>query len=315
MSNNAKLNKAIKVKFDECYTQIRDIENELVHYKRHFKDKVVFCNCDDPQYSNFWKYFELNFNVLGLKKLIATHYTKGNSSYMIEISRDLNLDGIFDYRDIKTTPLKGDGDFRSEECVELLKEADIVCTNEPFSLFRPYLQQLVDHNKQFLIIGNINVISFKDAFDLIKNNKMWLGYNCVRHFILPDGSIYESARSYWYTNLDISKRHEDIVLFRTYVGNEDNYPKYLNYDAIDVARALDIPKDYDGEMGVPITFMDKYNPEQFEIIGNSLELAESIVLDGKLKVNPGRFYILENGVPKRLYDRIVIKRKQPSVKL
>lgn len=272
MSRNKNLHAASKAKNDEFYTQLTDIEKELKHYKEHFKDKIVFCNCDDPEYSNFWKYFSLNFDHLRLKKLIATHYETEKTSYNLEMYRDEA--GV--HTEIKT--LKQNGDFRSPESIELLQEADIVVTNPPFSLFREYVAQLMGYGKKFLIIGNMNAITYKEIFPLIKNNRMWLGINNGSHeFEVPDtyakGTIRIDAggQKYarlgniaWYTNMDIPKRHENIILYRTYT--ESGYPKYDNYDAINVDKVADIPCDYDGVMGVPISFIDKYNPDQFELV-------------------------------------------------
>jgi len=297
--SNKNLHKAKSSKEDEFYTQLTNIEKELGHYKEHFKDKIIFLNCDDPEESNFWKYFELNFKHLGLKKLMATHFGNGKPSYKLEIVKDINNDGKINNLDIIKTPLKQNGDFRSPECIEILKEADIVATNPPFSLFREYVSQLIEYDKNFLIIGNINAISYKEIFKLIKENKIWLGYNCVRYFKIPDGSMYETARSFWYTNLDIKKRHEDFILCKTYKGHEDEYPKYDNYEAINVNKAIDIPMDYKGEIGVPVTFLDKYNPEQFEIIG---QMATTKVDE----FNHGYPYI--NG--KKKYARIIIRNKK-----
>ena len=280
MSGNASLHAANRAKKDEFYTQLTDIEKELKHYKEHFRDKVVFCNCDDPKYSNFWEYFRLNFVELGLRKLIATHYAAGKRSYKLELMGDLNGDGKVDNDDAIETPLEGDGDFRSDECVELLKEADVVVTNPPFSLFREYVAQLMHYEKKFLIIGNINVVTYKEIFPLLKDGEMWCGYgfNKTLEFIMPDtyelkGKAFVDSEGKkhgfvsgicWFTNLDIAKRHEDIVLFKTF--SPSSYYKYDNYDAINVDKVVDMPCDYDGVMGVPITFLDKYNPEQFEIV-------------------------------------------------
>ena len=293
---NKNLGQAKNAKEDEFYTQLSDIERELGHYKEHFKDKVIFCNCDDPEESNFFQYFCLNFEFLGLKKLIATHFEREKPSYKLEIVKDLNKDGKIDCLDTTQTKLKQNGDFRSPECIEILKEADIVVTNPPFSLFREYVAQLIEYDKKFLIIGNVNAVSYKEIFKLIKNNKIWLGYNCVRHFKRPDGTMYETARTFWYTNLDIGKRHENLILYKKYYGNEEEYPKYDNYDAINVDKAIHIPCDYKEVMGVPITFMDKYNPKQFEILGNEYDL----------NIEKGRGYI--NG--KRMYSRVFIKNKK-----
>ncbi len=314
MSGNKDLHKANKSKKDEFYTQLEDIENELKHYRKEFKDKVIFCNCDDPYESNFFKYFAMNFNAFGLKKLIATCYVNSpivgeqislfdvvdikpiednKKPYKIEITEvaDLNQDGAIDLSDVEyliknkkntLTLLQGDGDFRSEECIELLKEADIVITNPPFSLFREYVSQLIEYNKKFVIIGNVNAITYKEIFPLIQNNKMWMGrsiHSGDREFKVPqdyplnaagcrvdnEGNKYIRVKGVrWYTNIDYEERHQDIVLFKTY--NPEEYPKYDNYDAINVDKTAEIPCDYEGVMGVPITFLDKYNPSQFEII-------------------------------------------------
>ena len=316
-NNNKALSAAGQAKKDEFYTQLVDIENELRHYKEHFKGKVVFCNCDDPYESNFFKYFAINFNHLGLKKLICTCYAGSpviytqlslfrdddkelrreeseKKPYKIEITHvdDLNGDGAVDLTDVelllrsvdgKPTLLNGDGDFRSAECIELLKEADIVVTNPPFSLFREYMAQLVKYEKQFLIIGNVNAVTYKEVFPLFKENRLWLGasiHSGDREFRVPDSyplqaagyRIDDNGIKYirvkgvrWFTNLDYSERHEDLVLYRSYTPDE--YPHYANYDAVDVGKTADIPCDYFGTMGVPVTFMDKFNPDQFEIIG------------------------------------------------
>ena len=261
---NASLKKAKATKNDEFYTQITDIEKELKHYREHFKDKVVFCNCDDPQSSNFWKFFFKQFEVLGLKKLISTHYVKDNTfekSYVLIVESVPGV-GVFI---TENKDFEGNGDFRSEECIEYLKQADIVVTNPPFSLFREYVAQLMEYEKKFLIIGNMNAITYKEFFPLLKDNKVWIGYNAVKEFKQPDGTMKQFGNICWFTNLDIKKRHENLILTEKYTP--ENYPKYDNYDAIEVSKVADIPKDYDGVMGVPITFLDKYNPEQFEIIG------------------------------------------------
>ena len=285
---NKLLNTAKTAKKDEFYTQLSDIENELRHYRPHFKGKTVLCNCDDPRVSNFFKYFALNFEILGLKKLIATCY-KNNEPDLFSMNTceqavyiiyegDKNGNRVPDPSEMEVLPLKGDGDFRSSECIELLKQADIVCTNPPFSLFREYVAQLIKYEKKFLIIGHQNAIKYKDIFPLIKENKLWLGYGFrggAAHFI----SKYEDVATagdhragmirvsgvVWYTNLEIQKRHEELILYKTY--NPTDYPDYDNYAAIKVASVNDIPFDYDGVMGVPITFMDKFNPEQFELLG------------------------------------------------
>lgn len=289
-ATNKLLQKAKKSKSDEFYTQLCDIESELQHYKGHFKDKVVFCNCDDPRISNFFKYFSDNFDELGIKKIITSCYR--------EKAEDLIGNGsekggfFFEYKGTTTEKrypidvkyFNGDGDFRSTESIELLKQSDIVVTNPPFSLFREYVEQLVKHDKKFLIIGNVNAITYKEIFKLIKENKAWLGINLgrgVSGFIVPEhyelygteariddsgNRIVSPNNCLWLTNLDTSKRHEDIILTKKYSGNENDYPKYDNYDGINVNKTKDIPFDYKGAMGVPITFLHKFNPDQFEII-------------------------------------------------
>ena len=267
--------KAKNKKNDDFYTQLVDIEQELKHYRKHFKGKVVYCNCDDPRISNFFHYFSYNFERLGLKKLITTCYKNNQINLFsskdsehaikLEYEGDKNGNKVPDIEEIGITHLKGDGDFRSQECIDILKTADIVVTNPPFSLFREYVQQLIDFNKKFLILGNINAITYKETFNIIKKNKLWLGYNTVRLFKQPDGSTYETARTYWYTNLDHTKRHEELILYKKY--SELEYPKYDNYNAINVDKVAEIPMDYDGYMGVPITFLDKHNRDQFEIFG------------------------------------------------
>ena len=291
---NRTLHIAKSSKKDEFYTQLSDIESELKHYNEHFKNKVVFCNCDDPRISNFFNYFSYNFENLGLKKLVTTCYKnqdkdlfgqeESENAVFLEYTGDKNGNNIPDAEEIGVKPLKGDGDFRSKESIDLLKQADIVVTNPPFSLFREYVDQLVKYEKKFLIIGNINAITYKEIFKLIKENKAWLGINMGRGisgFIVPDhyelygtetnidsfgNRIISPNNCLWLTNLDTFKRHEDIVLTKKYHGNEIEYPKYDNYNAINVNKTQDIPMDYEGFMGVPITFLHKYNPEQFELI-------------------------------------------------
>ena len=270
MSNNSNLHRAKKAKNDEFYTQLSDIENELIHYQEHFNGKIVYCNCDDPTQSNFVKYFQINFDKLNLKKLIATGYRKN--------CRGLKLLYDSSNKEANIELLEGDGDFRSEECVELLKQADIVVTNPMFSLFREYVAQLVEHSKKFLIIGNINAIKYKEIFPLIKANKIWIGYNFNKTMEFQLDESYEKwneirdGKKYgkvpaiaWFTNFDVKKHHEKLVLTEKY--DPAKYPKYDNYDAINVDKTVNIPKDYFGVMGVPISFLDKYNPEQFEIVG------------------------------------------------
>ena len=258
---NANLHKAKTAKNDEFYTQLSDVSKELMHYKEHFKDKVVFCNCDDPSWSAFWKYFHLNFSHLGLKKLISTHYDREKPTYKMEYEggndNDVEVGTI--------TPLEGNGDFRNAECIELLKQADIVVTNPPFSLAREYIACLMEYQKKFLIIGDMNWITYKEVFPLLKDNHIWLGNCAAKEFVQPDGTIKKFGNKLWFTNLDHKKRHEKLILWNNYTPEE--FPTYDNYDAINVDKVSDIPCDYDGIMGVPITFLDKYNPEQFEIIG------------------------------------------------
>lgn len=319
------LTSAKKSKNDEFYTQLSDIERELKHYKKHFKDKVVFCNCDDPRVSNFFHFFSYNFEKLGIKKLIATCYKNqsmdlfskndSESAIYLEYDGDKNGNNVPDPEEIGIKVLKGDGDFRSKESIELLKQADIVVTNPPFSLFREYVAQLIEYDKQFLIIGNINAISYKEIFKIIKENKAWLGVNMGRGisgFIVPkhyelygsearideDGNrIVATNNCLWLTNLDTAKRHEDIILYKNYTPEE--FPHYDNYDAININKTKDIPMDYKGTMGVPITFLDKFNPDQFEIIG---QMATTKIDD----FNFGYPYV--NG--KKIYARILIKNKR-----
>lgn len=358
------LKKAIKAKKDEFYTQLVDIEKEFRHYKSQFKGKIVYCNADDPFESNFFKYLASNFNFLGLKKLIATSYAgspitgrqlslfdiKGVKSekkkepikISIEEVKDFNKDGAIDISDIEyllknnknsSTPLVGDGDFRSDECIKIQKEADIVVTNPPFSLFREYIAQLEKYKKKYLIIGNTNAITYKETFALIKKNKMRTGYtnfNVGMFFVVPknwekyhhidsDGNkIARVSTSCWFTNLNVKKHSEELILYKTYKGNKAKYPKYENYDAIEVSKVADIPMDYKGLMGVPITFIDKYNPDQFEIIGfthrnDPYNLKTKIYtkkdadnfndLNGSPIIKEGKKY-------KFVYMRIIIKNKK-----
>jgi len=263
---NTNLHKAKKEKNDEFYTQLSDIENEVKYYKEHFKGKTVFLNCDDPEESMFWNYFALNFEFLGLKKLVSTHFETQKPSYKLEIVADINNDGKINKLDTVKTPLTQNGDFRSPECIEILKECDIVVTNPPFSLFREYIALLIEYDKKFLVIGNMNAITYKEIFELIKCNKIWLGISKRgMDFKLPNGES-TNVNSTWFTNLEHQKRNEELILYKTYYGNESGYTKYDNYDAIEVSKVNDIPIDYNGAMGVPITFLDKYNPNQFEIV-------------------------------------------------
>lgn len=278
MFRNINLNNAKAAKNDEFYTQLSDIEKELKHYKKHFKDKIVFCNCDDPTWSEFWRYFHLNFKELGLKKLISTHYDAKEATYKLEYTGGNDTDIEVGVK----TVLTQNGDFRSDECIELLKEADICCTNPPFSLFRSFLSQLMKYDKKFIIIGNMNAMKYKEVFPYIATNRLWLGHNFVKEFKQPDGTIKKFGNICWYTNLDHNKRHEKLILWKTY--NTTEYPKYDTYDAIEVSRVENIPVDYEGIMGVPISFMNKYSPDQFEIVGefnhgcdNEYDLAKPIV--------------------------------------
>lgn len=287
MAQNA-LHIAKVQKNDEFYTQLSDIEKELAHYKHHFNGKVVYCNCDDARESNFFKYFVLNFEHLGLKKLICTGYKMEGHGVAKIYEGDKNGNGIVDEDELQVIELEGNGDFRSAECVEFLKEADIVVTNPPFSLFREYIAQLVEFGKKFLVIGNLNAVTYKEIFPLIKENKIWLGatyFNGGAAYFVGDASLYDPKKisnpknAYikdgklywrvngvrWFTNLEHNKRHAPIILWKTY--NEKDYPKYDNYDVINVNKVSEIPVDYEGVIGVPISFLDKYCPEQFEILG------------------------------------------------
>ena len=356
---NKNLNAAKTAKKDEFYTQLTDIERELQHYWPHFRDKVVLCNCDDPYESNFFKYFALRFNQLGLKKLICTCYdgspimgtelslfsldTEGNekkTAYKVEITEvnDVNGDGAVDLADVEyliqndknvLSCLKGNGDFRSRECIELLKQADIVVTNPPFSLFREYLGQLIEYEKKFLIIGHQNAITYKEVFPLIKENKVWLGYGFkggAAHFYSPYEDIATAGDHKkdmirvsgvnWFTNLEIPKRNEEMDLVCRY--SKEEYPTYDNYDAININKTSDIPCDYSGMMGVPITFLDKYNPEQFEILGltqrndDPFKIKKYTTAEYK-NANDlnARAVIIKGGIPKPMYARILIRNKNP----
>ncbi len=388
-NSNTVLGVAKTEKKDEFYTRLSDIEREVRHYKKHFKDKVVLCNCDDPFESNFFKYFVLNFKKLGLKKLIATCYStspirgshfdytvdvNGQMSFFVEtdskallIDRNANSkekkpykaivttvydktgDGGIDMVDIaelfksgenKLEELSGDGDFRSQECLDILAEADIVVTNPPFSLFREYVNALIKYEKKFLIIGHQNAIKYSDIFPLIKGNKMWLGYGFQGNVGFFESPYEDTAVSsqhkeglirvsgvMWFTNMDIKKRHEDMILVKRY--DPKVYGRYINYDGIDVSNSNNIPCDYEGKMGVPITFMDKYNPEQFEIIGvsNVNGLLDDVEIIGEkwisdYKASGGTGHITanmhslvgykEDGTPASYYTRIIIRNKKPE---
>lgn len=299
-SQNKSLKNAKALKNDEFYTELSDIEKELRHYKTQFEGKTIFCNCDDPRISNFFHYFSHKFEDLGLKRLITTCYKNqerdlfsehsSESAIWLEYTGDKNGDRVPNPEEIGIHKLKGDGDFRNQESIDLLKQADIVVTNPPFSLFREYVTQLIEFDKKFLIIGNKNAITYKESFQLIKENKMWVGVTPMSTDMLFDvptdyskvltetkkegsgykiinGKVKARAQAIWFTNIDNRKRHEDIILYKTYYGNESEYPFYDNYDAINVDKTKDIPMDFKGVMGVPISFLDKYNPEQFEILG------------------------------------------------
>ena len=298
MAKNSNLRKADAAKNDEFYTQISDIEKELMHYKEHFKGKVVLCNCDDPTWSNFWRYFHMNFEHLGLKKLISTHYDAKETTYKLEYEGGNDGDIEFGTR----TDLEQNGDFRSPESIELLKEADVVVTNPPFSLFREYVAQLMEYDKKFVVIGSQNAITYKEFFPLLKGNEVWMGYNYVKEFKQPDGTVKKFGNICWYTNLDIKKRHEKLDLVEKY--SPDKYPKYDNYEAIEVSKVLDIPEDYDGVMGVPITFLDKFSPEQFEIVDG---IGRYSILHNEETKKEKKYLSMING--KAVYFRILIKRK------
>lgn len=356
MAKNADLFKAKTAKQDEFYTRLTDIEKELRHYRKHFKGATVLCNCDDPFESNFFKYFVLNFNRLGLKKLIATCYSTSpiigqqfslfdvvggeeeqrNKPYKAVVTKvyDTTGDGGIDMFDVaelfrngenELIELQGNGDFRSEECLALLDEADIVVTNPPFSLFRDYVAVLVEHHKKFIVIGNMNAVKYKEIFPLLMNNEMWTGYKAfgggmnmivparvfdegkVKHFSIADnGEIIVNVMGViWFTNLDIKKRHEEMILVQRY--SPEKYPKYDNYDAIDISKVVDIPCDYPGLMGVPITFFDKYNPDQFEVIDC---LNRYSVMHNAETRAAKKYLNMING--KAVFARIVIRNKHPE---
>lgn len=367
MAQNKNLSDAKRAKKDEFYTQLDDISNELRHYREHFRGKTVLCNCDDPYESKFFQFFALKFNAWGLHRLICTCYDGSSiayrelsipfdgekkndrKAYKVELTEvtDVNGDGATDLLDVceilrqhPPVPLKGNGDFRSPECVALLQEADIVVTNPPFSLFREYVAQLMKYDKKFLIIGHQNAITYKEIFPLIKENKIWLGYGFkggAAHFMSPyedkatagdhkEGMIRVSGVN-WFTNLDHSKRHEELDLYKTY--SPDLYPHYDNYDAIEVGKTADIPMDYEGAMGVPITFMDKFNPEQFEILGmcenedlyslktrvyNAQERKDAYQAKfgkkGSYDLNASAVLVIK-GRYEKVYQRILIRHKHP----
>ena len=337
---NTSLHAAKDAKNDEFYTRLEDINEEMNHYEDKFRGKVVFCNCDDPKWSNFWKYFHLNFEYLGLKKLIATHYESGEvQSYKIEYTGGNDED----FEDGIITLLQGNGDFRSPECLALLDEADIVVTNPPFSLFREYIQVLVEHNKEFLIIGNMNALHYREVFPLIMNNKVWLGISAPKEFFQPDGTVKKFGNIIWYTTLDNIKRHDWIDTPYLYKKKDalypELYPKYDNYDAINVNKVNEIPMDYTGVMGVPDGFLNRYNPDQFEILGCTQRGCHDLVPDtkkynnyvemkqdgtrtgstgnktnenGNLEMNDGKhnYFINNDGhIVQSTYSRIFIRKK------
>lgn len=381
---NASMSAAIKAKNDEFYTLLTDIEKEMRHYRKHFKDKTVLCNCDDPFESNFFKYFVLNFNRLGLKKLIATCYATSpiagqqlslfdvvggedeqrNKPYKAVVTKvyDTTGDGGVDMFDVaelfknhenELVELEGDGDFRSEECLALLDEADIVVTNPPFSLFREYVATLMEHEKKFIIIGNSNAITYKEVFPLIMQDRLWLGvtrsgtgsmwFRIMDDFPVKSGQKVENGVRYqtignsaWFTNLDVKKRHEELILVKRYSPEE--YPRYDNYDAIEVSKIVDIPLDYAGVMGVPITFLGKYNPDQFEIVGitktwfggavKTYEMQTQVSKNGTTstvsKLNDGpalkvsvppkdkTYYVVDGEYFIQMYARVLIRNKHPE---
>lgn len=369
-SSNAGLNAAKAAKQDEFYTRLTDIEAELKHYRKHFRGKTIFCNCDDPFESNFFKYFVLQFNRLGLKKLICTCYsgspimgrqlslfdvipeTKKGTPYKAVVTsvRDVTGDGgigmddiaeLFKIGENSLTELSGNGDYRSQECLALLDEADIVVTNPPFSLFRDYVGLLLSHNKQFVIVGNMNALKYKEVFPLIKDNKIWLGNKALSggmDMIVPESVFDETkVKKYyiseqgerivnvmgvcWFTNLDIKKRHESLILVKRY--DPERYPMYSNLDAIEVGKVADIPCDWHGKMGVPITFLDRFNPDQFEIVGYACgNLGQSIGVGDIPREHKARmkghsaagdvYFIDREGVPQVPYARIIIRNKRPE---
>lgn len=311
MAKNDNLHKAKDAKNDEFYTRIEDVAEELRHYKKHFAGKVVFCNCDDPTWSAFWRYFHLNFAELGLKKLISTHYDRTEPTSKMEYEGG-------DDNDVEVgvkTPLEGNGDFRSKECLDLLDESDIVVTNPPFSLFREYVGTLMQHGKKFLIIGNKNAITYKEFFPLLKENKVWIGYSSPSEFDTPNGITKKiNGLTRWFTNLDIQKRHEKLILWKHFTPEE--YPAYLNVDnAINVDSVDNIPFDYYGIIGVPITFLSKYNPDQFEIIGIDKDLRKpmsKIAHPGEYNNSGTALYLPYSGNGfkyKATYRRLFIRRK------
>lgn len=315
-TKNNNLHNAKRQKNDEFYTRLEDIEKEMCHYREHFRGKVIYCNCDDPKESNFFKFFSLQFEFLGLKKLISTGYKENGHGVAYIYEGDKNENNLPDDSEIRTYELQGNGDFRSEECIEFLKEADVVVTNPPFSLFREYVAQLIEYKKHFIIIGNQNAITYKEIFPLIKENKLWLGIqNGNMSFVVPDYYEMRATRSWrdekgnnwrslgnscWFTNLEHDHRNRPLDLAQRF--DPRYYPKYDNYDAIEVSKVMDIPRDYDGVMGVPITFLYKYCPKQFRIIGIMTGSSSKDFVNGN--DNRKKFYINSKGV----YARILIQK-------
>ena len=337
---NKSLRQARKAKNDEFYTQLSTIENEVRHYRKHFKGKTVYLNCDDPRESNFFHYFSYNFERLGLKKLIASCYKSqdfnlfslhnvNEKAVWLEYTGEKDGGRVPTVEAIGVNYFEGDGDFRSEESIELLKQADIVCTNPPFSLFREYIAQLMEYDKKFLVLGNMNAITYKEIFPLIKDNKMWpgTGFRSTVEFGIPndveiqtgsgrvdkDGNKFMKVQGItWWTNLDYPRRHQDIILFREYKDNEDKYPKYDNYDAINVDKVAEIPKDYKGTMGVPISFIGQWNPEQFEVLGLCSSAGYDKEIVGIDMIGEGDARPILDGNVK--YSRIFIKQKDSNGK-
>lgn len=299
--DNTNLHKAKVIKNDEFYTQLDDIAKEVKNYKKRFSGKSVFCNCNDKPSNNFFKYFLTQFDVIGLTKLVAIEYVEGGHGIKYTVENDLNGDGIIDESDIVVEELNGDGGFGTDESIEELKKCDIVCTNPPFSVFREFIALLMEYGKKFLVIGSKNAITYKEFFPLLKENKVWIGTGNVQNFMQPDGTIKKFGNIGWFTNIPHAKRAEPLPLTATYYDDKnrrEEYPKYDNYDAIEVSKVVNIPKDYEGVMGVPITFLDKYCPEQFEIL-------KCTAYSDNTHDGAGSMYIQGN----KKYARILIKRK------
>ncbi|HCM80287.1 MAG TPA: modification methylase [Corynebacterium stationis] len=339
-NRNRDFRAAQRAKKDEFYTSYRDIEAELGRYTPHFKGKTVYCNCDDPKTSNFFRFFIQNFETLGLKKLIATSYrskslgssSEGAPEGAVSLEYNGSVKGA-NIAQLDINSLSGDGDFRSQECIKFLEDADIVVTNPPFSLFREYVDQLFLYGKQFLILGNMNALTYDEVFPHFRDNQMWYGHSIRsgdREFRVPDDyplsaagtRVNENGEKYirvkgvrWFTNLEYAGRHRPLELVRSY--SAANYPKYANFDAIEVGKTKDIPRDYSGLMGVPISFMDKFSPKQFEIYGSSRSLSRpmsEIAPKGSYRSGGPRFYLANgDGTYRRMYDRIVIRNLQPEI--